>query len=103
MSKKKKRRSGRSGHTPSSPYNRSEGSVLADEQEQNQKKLDPTARNLLLTDLVILALAGLGDRLSLLSPVVSTGITILGFILILVAMWYQFGGGGRNRGGGLGG
>ena len=102
MSKKKKRRSGKSSRPSSNPYVRSEGSILADEQQQNTKKFNPTARNLLLTDLVILAVAVLGERYGILPPVVTTVITILGFILLLVAMWYQFGGGG-DKGRGLGG
>ncbi len=96
MSKKKKKR--RSGKARSNPYNRSEGSILADEQYQyrNEKKMNPTARNLLLTDLVVLAIALLGDRFGFISPMVSTVITIVGLVLLLVALWYQFGGGGRK-------
>lgn len=93
MSRKRKKRS-------SSPYSRSQGSILADEhvQSTSEKKLNPTARNLLLTDLVILALASIGERSAILSPTVSTVITILGLILLLAALWYQFGGGGRRGG-----
>ena len=97
--KKRKHRSKPS----SSPYNRSQGSVLADEQQRNEKKFNPMARNLLLTDLVVLALAYLGEQLELLSPVIVGAITILGAVLLLVALYCQFGGGGKqNRGNRLG-
>lgn len=98
MSKKRKHRS----KPASNPYNRSEGSILADERDQAAKKFNPKARNLLFTDVIVLGIAALGEQYGFLPPVVTTVITVIGLILLLAALWYQFGGGGRSSGPTLG-
>ena len=63
---------------------------LANDKARNKKRLDPTARLLLYGDLVFLALCSLLDYYELISKLVSGLCTILGAILLLAALWFQF-------------
>ena len=75
---------------------------LADEIDRSKKRMNPTARLLLWGDLVYLAIIVLLDRNGLLSNLVGSVATIIGLILLLLALWFQFGkknGGGRTPGG----
>ena len=65
---------------------------LADEKDRAKKRMDPTARALLYGDLVFLALISLLEYYGLISPLVGGLCTILGVILLLAALWFQFGG-----------
>ena len=89
MSKKKKRRS---KPAPSS-RTRSEGAVLADEKQQVGKRFKPAARNLLLLNLVFLAAVQLLYNQQLISELLSNICTVIGIILLFLALWIQFGGG----------
>ena len=89
MSKKKKRRS----KPAPSARTRSQGAVLADERKQYSKRFKPAARNLLLLNLVFLAVVQLLYSNEMISQTVSGVCTILGVILLFVALWIQFGGG----------
>lgn len=89
MSKKKKRRS---KPAPSS-RTRSEGAVLADEKQQVGKRFKPAARNLLLLNLVFLAAVQLLYNNQLISETLSSIGTAIGVVLLLLALWIQFGGG----------
>ncbi len=64
---------------------------LADEKERNKKRLDPTARLLLYGDLVFLAITSLLYANHLMSEFVSGLSTVIGIILLLTALWFQFG------------
>ena len=65
---------------------------LADERiRHGGKPLDPTARNLLLIDLVLLAVVGLLTNHNLISNLLSSILSIVGIILMFVALWCQFG------------
>ena len=64
---------------------------LADERARMQKRMNPAARNLLLTNLVFLAIAQLLYDQGILSDLASSCCTILGIILLFVALWLQFG------------
>lgn len=86
MSKKKKRNS---KPAPSS-RTRSQGATLADEKAQASKRFNPTARNILFTDLVLMAIAMLLTESGLISDFVSGLLTILGVILLGIALWVQF-------------
>lgn len=55
------------------------------------KKLDPIARALLYADLVFLAVASILDANNLISEFFSGMLTLTGVILLLVALWIQFG------------
>lgn len=74
---------------------------LADEIDRSKKRMNPTARMLLWGDLVYLAVISLLDRSALLSETAGSIATIIGLILLLLALWFQFGkkGGGRSGGG----
>jgi len=63
---------------------------LADEMDRAKNRMDPTARLLLWGDLVFLALFSLLDLNGLLSPVISGGATVIGLILLFVALYLQF-------------
>lgn len=89
MSKKKKRRS----KPAPSARTRSEGAVLADEKQQVGKRFKPAARNLLLLNLVFLAAVQLLYNQQLISELLSNICTVIGIILLFLALWIQFGGG----------
>lgn len=79
---------------------RAEQEKLADEKDRAKKRMDPTARLLLYGDLVFLAVAAILDGRELISDFVSGCLTIIGVILLLLALWLQFG--NRRGRGGLG-
>lgn len=89
MSKKKKR------HSQSAPSarTRSQGATLADEKQQVGKRFKPAARNLLFFNLVFLAAVQLMYNYKIISETVSNVCTLLGIILLFLALWIQFGGG----------
>lgn len=64
---------------------------IADEMDRARKKMNPTARTLLLIDLVFLAAVSLLDMNQMVSPVVNAIATIVGIVLLLAALWFQFG------------
>lgn len=64
---------------------------IADEKDRARKRMDPTARNLLLLDLVFLAIISLLDMNKMISPPVSAISSIIGLILLFAALWFQFG------------
>ena len=96
MSKKKyKKRQ----HSPTVMAKRqAEQERIADEVSRSRKRMNPLARNILLADLVILALAALLEHNGLITPVVSGAASIIGLGLMIVALWIQFG--RKNSGGG---
>lgn len=100
MSKKKyKKRQ----HSPTVMAKRqAEQERIADEVSRNRKRMNPVARNILLADLVILALAALLERNGLIPPIVSGVVSIFGLVLMVIALWVQFGK-KDGRGGGIGG
>lgn len=87
MAKSKKRR-----HSRTVELKRQlEQEKLADQKDRAKKRMDPTARLLLYGDLVFLALSSFLDYRELISPTVSTVCTIIGVVVLLVALWFQFG------------
>lgn len=64
---------------------------IADEKDRARKRMDPTARNLLLLDLVFLAVISLLDMYKMISAPVSAISSIVGLILLFAALWFQFG------------
>lgn len=64
---------------------------LADEKDRAKKRMDPTARLLLLGDLVFLAISALLESKGFISELVSLLCTVVGVILLLIALWLQFG------------
>lgn len=64
---------------------------IADEKDRARKRMDPTARTLLLLDLVFLAILSLLDANQMISAPLSAIGTIIGVILLLAALWFQFG------------
>ena len=71
---------------------------IADEVSRNRKRMNPVARNILLADLVILALAALLEHNGLITPLISGMVSIFGLVLMVIALWIQFG--KKNGGGG---
>lgn len=68
-----------------------EQAKLADEKDRAKKRLDPTARMLLYGDLVFLAIISILDYNSMLSELAGGVCTIIGVILLVAALWFQFG------------
>lgn len=64
---------------------------IADEKDRARKRMDPTARTLLLLDLVFLAAISLLDAKGMVSSAVDVISTIVGIILLVAALWFQFG------------
>ena len=71
---------------------------IADEKDRSRKRMNPVARNILLADLVILALAAILEGNGLITPLISGMVSIFGLILMVIALWVQFG--KKNGGGG---
>ena len=74
---------------------------LADEKDRARKRMDPTARNLLLGDVVFLAACQLLYNNGVISDAISSACSIFGLILMFIALWFQFGkkrDGGRKSG-----
>ena len=79
-------------HSPTVAAKRQQGQErLADEKARAGKRFDPTARALLLTDLVFLALVSLLDMNDIIPDVVSGVCTVMGVVLLIIALWFQFG------------
>ena len=64
---------------------------LADEKDRARKRMDPTARNLLLGDLVFLALCQMLSSSGAITDAVTSICTIVGVVIMLIALWFQFG------------
>ena len=85
MSKKKKHHP-----APKSVGKSSARSEQVANYSSKQKKLNPTARNLLLCNLVFLAVCQICDDRGLISKEFSAISSILGLVLIFVALGIQF-------------
>ena len=68
-----------------------EQAKLADEKDRAKKRMDPTARMLLYGDLVFLAICSFLEYRDLVSDLAGWLCTVVGVILLLVALWLQFG------------
>jgi len=66
-------------------------SRLAEEKSRAQNRMDPTARNLLFGDLVFLGVCQLLYSNGMMSETASLITTIIGFVMIVLALWFQFG------------
>lgn len=64
---------------------------LADEKDRARKRMDPTARNLLLGDLVFLAICELLYRNGAISEAITSVCSIFGLLIMVIALWFQFG------------
>ena len=64
---------------------------LADEKDRARKRMDPTARNLLLGDLVFLAICQLLYSNGAISEVITSVCSIFGLVIMVIALWFQFG------------
>jgi len=73
-----------------------EAARIADEKDRNRKRMDPTARTLLLGDLVFLALVSMLDMAGMLPAPVSAICSLIGIALMFLGVWFQFGR-GKNR------
>lgn len=93
MSKSKRKKS------HSAPVTRSETANQADKRIQNEKKFNPLARNLLLIDLVLLAVLQLLSRGNLIPESVLSVGTIFGATLLFISLSIQFGSGNDNPNG----
>lgn len=79
-------------HSPTVTAKRqAEQERIADEKDRARKRMDPTARALLLIDLVFLAAISLLDVNQMLPPMLNAIATIVGVILLIAALWFQFG------------
>ena len=63
---------------------------LADQKDRNKKRMDPTARVLLYGDLVFLAVTSIMDAGGVISGLASGICTIIGLVLLILALWFQF-------------
>ena len=64
---------------------------LADEKDRAKNRMNPTARNILLGDMVFLAVCQLLYSNGMLSDLISGVCTIIGTLLLFLALWIQFG------------
>lgn len=94
MSKKKNQK--RHSQSSEAAKRRAKEAEIADYKDRERKRMNPIARNLLLIDLVMLAAAQYMYSMHWISDLISSGLTILGVILLLVALYIQFSGGGKH-------
>ena len=79
-------------HSPTVAAKRQlEQEKLATEKARSGKRMNPLARTMLLTDLVFLAIVAILDGMERISDSVSLVCSIIGFVLMLAALWVQFG------------
>ena len=99
MSQKKRKK--RHSQGPSEARNRQLQDQMNNEYlRNNEKRLNPTARNLLLGDLVLLAAVGLLVNHNLISQLLSNILSLVGIVIMMAALWFQFG--KKRRDGGRG-
>ena len=72
---------------------------IADQKDRARKRMDPTARNILLGDLVYLAIISMLDNSGMLTELAVGVTTIIGAALIPVALYFQFRGNSGSSGG----
>ncbi len=69
---------------------RAEQAAIADQKDRARKRMDPTARAILLGDLVFLAIVALLEENAMIPIQVSSVCTLIGAALIPVALYFQF-------------
>ena len=70
---------------------------IADYKDRDRKRLKPLARNILLSDLVLLAATMMLENTGVINEVVSSILTLVGVGLLMAALYIQFAGGGRSK------
>ena len=70
---------------------------IADFKDRDRKRLKPLARNILLGDLVMLAATQFLYTQDVLPDVLYSGLSILGLVLLFIALYVQFVDGRHNR------
>lgn len=83
--KRKKRNSNYSG------YSGSRKDPMKLQQTSNNKKMDPLTRNILLSDLVILAASMMLQEHGLISETMASIVCVVGIIMLIVALYLLFG------------
>lgn len=69
---------------------RAENARIADEKDRARKRLHPVTRNLLLGDLVFLAIVALLEENAVITLEISNICAVIGALLIPVALYFQF-------------
>ena len=79
-------------HSPTVTAKRqAEQERIADEKDRARKRMNPTARTLLLFNLVFLAIVSILDINQLISPLINGIACAIALILLVAALWFQFG------------
>ena len=89
MSRKKSQK--RHQNSSVSAKQRAAQEELADRKDRARKRMDPTARLLLLGDLVFLALFQILYSNGMLSENAYTATSLVGLAVLIAALWFQFG------------
>ena len=55
-----------------------------------RKRMNRTARNILLLDLVLLAAVQLLTQMEIMGMAMANGLSLLGIVLLILALWFQF-------------
>lgn len=92
MSKSKKRRT----NSSAAVKQRAKETALADQKDRDRTRMNPTARALLLVNLIFLAVSQLLYTSGMLSEFMASLTLILGLILMLFAIYLQFGGSSKK-------
>lgn len=79
---------------------RAEANAIADQKDRARKRMNPVARNILFGDLVYLAFLMMLEEGGAITPQTSGWLTLIGALLIPVALYFQFGPGSRKSSGG---
>ena len=86
MSKQKKRHA----NSSAAARKRAEANAIADKKDRARGRMNPTARNLLLGDVVFLAACIWLEKLGILSPELNAITALIGAAIIPIALYFQF-------------
>ena len=92
MAKSKKRHS----NSNAAVKERARANALADKKDRNKNRMNPIARNLMLGDLVFLAIVSMLDMNGMITGLISNLCTMIGIVLLCIALYFQFGKGSGN-------
>ena len=89
MSRKKSQK--RHQNSSASTKQRAAQEELADRKDRARKRMDPTARTLLFGNLIFLAICQILYSQGMISDFFSGMATLLGIVLLILALYFQFG------------
>lgn len=69
---------------------RAEAARVADDKDRYRKRMNPVARNLLLSDLVFMAVTAILEEKAIIPKALSNFFAVIGMVMLVVALYFQF-------------